>query len=193
MGAIPRTLCLLLPSHPCLVLGPSLPPALSPGGSDRCGDPGTDPLCPIPTPRTCFRIVSPWLLESRVLPPPSIPLILILSISRRCHPDIPLAVQPSRDVTPLFRSDPSLPDTAAPVGAICDYPKDYIRAGFPFPLQQKAVQGQSLWSPTPLGICLSLCHPSPVLLHPQLSSCWLGSTSGFMSLGSGFPSTHGSS
>lgn len=185
MGAIPRTLCLLLPSHPCLVLGPSLPPALSPGGSDRCGDPGTDPPCPIPTPRTCFRIVSPWLLKSRVLPPPSIPLILILSISHRCHPDIPLAVQPSRDVTPLFRSDPSLPDTAAPVGAICDSPKDYIWAGFPL--------GQSLWSPTPLGICLSLCHPSPVLLHPQLSSCWLGSTSGFMSLGSGFPSTHGSS
>ncbi|NWS36401.1 PLCA acyltransferase, partial [Polioptila caerulea] len=60
-----------------------------------------------------MKILSPWLLESLGLPPPSIHLIiLILSVICRYHPDIPLPVQPSWDVTPLFCSDPSLPDTA---------------------------------------------------------------------------------
>lgn len=151
--------------------------------------PSVDGQCPILT-LTCPRILSPWLL---VLPPPSIPLvILILSVTRRCHPDIPLPVQPSWDVTP-FPARSISSQHCRSGGVIWDSPKECIGAGFPLPLQHKTVQGQSLGSPTSLRICLSLCHPSPVLIPSPAQLLSAGIQLCFRSLGSGFPSTHGSS
>lgn len=176
-----------------LLTPPGAAPFPAPCPVPRCGDPGTDTLwagqCPIPTP-TCPRILSP---ESLVLPLPSIPLIIpVLSVTRRCHPDIPLPVQPSRGVTPLFCPDPALPGTSRRSGeAVCDSPKECIRAGFPFPTPSLPPAAPSSAGAVPgvtripgdLPVPLS---PLPSAHPSQLSSCALGSGSGFGSLGSGF-------